>query len=795
MPPIRFAGSPDVNAYIGADITRTEDRRLLTGRGRYVDDITLPGMLHAAFVRSYHAHALVHAIDVEAARDWPGVHAVLRLEDLGEPFSHKPMIQPYPSPALKQDITSYPLARDEVCFVGQAIAVVIADSRSIAEDAAEMVEVEYEPLDVIVDCLQALDPDAPVAHVGSTDNIVASLGVGFGDIDEAFAQAPHTMFERFRQHRGGAHSMECRGVIADYDLNDDQLTIYSSTQSPYLVRLVVAEYLEEDDNHIRVIAPDVGGGFGPKAAVFPEECVLPLAARQLGRPVKWIEDRLENFTTTNQQGDQIWSLEVAANEDGTIRGVRGHVTCDNGAYTNYGVVLALTSLFPLPGPYDIDALDVKLDVVFTNTPTKSPVRGAGRPDAAYAMERMIERVSRDLDLDSADVRARNFVRSDQFPHQPGHKTGQGAFVTYDSGDFHGCLDKVKELADYDNFGRRQSSARREGRYLGIGVSSYIEDTGMGPYEGATVRIQPSGTVLVQTGTASQGQGHSTVFAQVVADQLGVAIDDVTCSSADTAGFPLGVGTVASRTVVAAGTAIYNASVAVREKAVALASMILEADEADLQLANGTVFVSGSPTANVGLGELARRLTPFNTQFVPEGFTPGLEATSFNVTGDAPTASGSHIAEVEVDIDTGAVKIVRYSIAHDCGRMLNPKLVEGQILGGVVHGIGNALFERMHYDELGQPLSVNYGDYLLPLAPEMPHFDVAHQETLSPLNPLGVKGAGEGGTVPAANALIAAVESALKPFGVIVNDYPVDPQRICELLDQSSTVGSPAGEPG
>ncbi len=784
-----------MNDYVGTSVPRSEDRRLITGRGRFIDDIELPGMLHAAFVRSFHAHARIHSIDAETAREFPGVHAVLTLADLGEPYSHKPMLQPYPSPALKQDITAYPLAGDEVCFVGQAIAVVIADSRREAEDAAAMVEVDYEPLGVIVDCRRSLDSEAAVAHVDSPDNLVASLGVGFGDIDDAFADAPHTMTEQFLQHRGGAHSMECRGVIANYDTNEGELTLYSSTQSPYLVRLTVAAYLEKDDNQVRVIAPDVGGGFGPKAAVYPEECVLPLAAHQVGRPVKWIEDRLENFTATNQQGDQFWSLEVAANDDGTIRGVRGNVICDNGAYTNYGVILGVTSLFPLPGPYAIDALDVKLDVVFTNTPTKSPVRGAGRPDAAYAMERMIERIARDLDLDPADVRARNFVRSDQFPYQPGHKTGQGAFVTYDSGDFHGCLDKVKELADYDNFSDRQSTARTQGRYLGIGVSSYIEDTGMGPYEGATVRIQPSGTVLVQTGTASQGQGHATVFAQLVADELGVNIDDVTYQCADTDKFPLGVGTVASRTVVSASTAIHDAAVEVRQKAMALASTLLEADEADLELGNGTVFVKGSPTANVSLGELAHQLTPFNTQAVPDGFTPGLEATSFNVTKGAPTASGSHIAEVEVDIDTGAVEIVRYSIAHDCGRMLNPKLVEGQILGGVVHGIGNALYERMHYDELGQPLSVNYGDYLLPLAAELPHIDITHQETFSTMNPLGVKGAGEGGTIPAANAIIAAIESALRPFGVVVNDYPVDPQRICELLDQSSAAESPAGDPG
>jgi len=773
-----------MSRYVGSRVLRSEDQRLLTGHGRYVDDITMPGMLHAAFVRADHAHARINAVDLDAARDVEGVKAVLALSDLGEPFAGRVLEQPYPSLAFEQDIRAYPLAKDEVCYVGQPIAVVVAKSRYVAEDAAAMVQVDYEPLPAVVDLRSALQPGAPVAHIASKDNLVATLGVGFGDIDAAFRAAPHVFEDDFLQHRGAGHSMECRGVVAIDDPDGDGLTIYSATQSPYLVRAMVARYLDEDESRLRVIAPDVGGGFGPKAGVYPEEVVLPIVAQKLGHPVKWVEDRREHFVATNPQGDQYWSMEVAAEADGRILGVRGRVIADSGAYTSYGLVLAATSLFPLPGPYAIPALDVKLDAVFTNTPTKSPVRGAGRPNAAYAMERVIERVARELDLDPADVRANNFVRPDQFPYQPGHKTATGAPVTYDSGDFHACLEKAKEIAGYDDFKTRQDAARTEGRYLGIGVSSYIEDTGMGPFEGATVRIQPSGKVQIQAGTASQGQGHATVFAQIVADELGVDFEDVVYQSADTARFPLGVGTVASRTVAAAGPAIHAAAAEVKEKAVALAAQLLEAAEDDLELGNGVVSVKGSPTASVTLGELATQLAPFNTGSVPSGFKPGLDATSYNVTPMAPTASGTNIAEVEVDIHTGEVKMLKYSVAHDCGRMLNPQLVEGQVLGGVVHGIGNALFEQMHYDESGQPLSTNYGEYYLPLAAEMPPIEIEHLETLSPLNPLGVKGAGEGGTIPAANAVIAAIENALAPFGVVVNSYPVDPQRICELLDQS-----------
>ncbi|MDW3180098.1 MAG: xanthine dehydrogenase family protein molybdopterin-binding subunit [Acidimicrobiia bacterium] len=771
--------------YVGTNVVRTEDPRLLTGNGRYVDDIVLPDMLHAAFVRADHAHAKINGIDAEFARTMPGVHAVYLLDDLGEPYSGKVLSQPYPSAAFKQDIRAYPLAKDEVCFVGDPIAIVVADSRYLAEDAAALVQVDYEPLPASVDCRTALDADAPIAHVGSPDNHVATLGVAFGDIEDAFGDAPNILSETFLQHRGGCHSMECRGVLAVEDPHDGGLlTVYSSTQAPYLVKATLANYLELDDARVRVIAPDVGGGFGPKGGVYPEEVVVPIAARLLGRPVKWIEDRREHFISLNQQGDQLWSLDVAADDDGKIRGVRGRIINDNGAYTNYGLVLPITSLFPLPGPYAIPAVDITLDSVFTNTPSKSPVRGAGRPNVAYAMERMIEAVARHLNLDTTVVRARNFVRTDQFPYEPGHKTAGGDAVSYDSGDFHACLDKVKELSDYDSFRERQAVARAAGKYLGIGVSSYIEDTGMGPYEGATVRVQPSGNVQVLTGTASQGQGHATVFSQVVADELGVDIENVVFQAADTAQFPLGVGTVASRTVVAASTAIYNASVAVREKAISLAADVLEAAEEDLELVGGSVSVKGSPGASVTLGELATKLRPFNTMVVPKGFEPGLEATSYNVTHGPPTASGSHIAEVEVDIETGEVSMLRYSVAHDCGRMLNPKLVDGQILGGVVHGLGNALFERMHYDESGQPLSVNYGEYFLPLAAEMPPIAIVHHESPSPLNPLGVKGAGEGGTMPAANAIVSAIENALEPFGVIVNDYPVDPERICDLLDEA-----------
>ena len=768
--------------YFGAEVRRAEDPKLITGLGRYVDDIKLPGMLAAAFVRSTQAHARIGDIDTTAAKALPGVHAVFTLADFGEPFAERRMVQPYPAPILKQPITQYPLARDEVCYVGEAVAVVVAETRHIAEDGAALVAVDYEPLPAIVACGGATSDDAPLAHVDSPDNIAAQLRVSFGDVDDAFAKADHVFEETLHQHRGGCHAMECRGVIAEDRPHHDGLTIWSSTQCPYLVRRNVAAYLDRDEGRVRVVAPDVGGGFGPKAGVYCEEIVIPLAAAALGRPVKWIEDRREHFVTTNTQRDQLWSLAVAVDANGKMIGVRGKVTHDCGAYVPYGLLLPMTSLTPMPGPYSVPALDVSLDVVFTNTTPNSPIRGAGRPNAAFAMERLIARVARELDIDQAEVRRRNYVRPDQFPYDTGQKFRDGSAIKYDSGDYGACLEKALDLADYAGFAERQAAARTEGRYIGIGVSSCIEDTGVGPYEGATVRIQPDGKVLVQTGAASQGQGHATMLAQVCADQLDVEIGDVYVLAADTGAFPQGVGTIGSRVAVNASTAVYSAANEVREKALKLAAEVLEASAEDLVVEEGVISVTGVPDMKVGYGDLAKQLAPMAGGGVPKGFSPGLESTSYQTSDGMPTAAGSNVAEVEVDIGTGEVRVLRYSVGHDCGRMINPMMVDGQIVGGVVHGIGNALFERMHYDESGQPLNTNYGEYLLPLASEMPPIEIAHHETPSPLNPLGIKGAGEGGTIPAAPAVLAAIENALEPFGVVISSYPVSPERLTELID-------------
>ena len=437
---------------------------------------------------------------------------------------------------------------------------------------------------------------------------------------------------------------------------------------------------------------------------------------------------------------------------------------------------------PFPGPYKVLALDLTQDVVFTNTVSNSPVRGAGRPNAAYAMERVIETVARSLNIDSAELRRRNFVEKKDFPYKTGLIHFNGRAMTYDSGDYHGLLEKALDLADYDGFNIRQTDARKQGRYLGIGVSSCIEDTGMGPYEGVTVRIDPRGKVYVCSGAASQGQGHKTILRQIVADELRINIDDIHVEIGDTARFPQGVGTVGSRIGVNIGTAAYSAAIEVRHKALTLAADILEVDLDDLELEDGIVRDKGSSNVTISLGELALKLAPMAGAAIPEGHTASLESTSFESSNGPPHASGTNVCEVEVDTGTGEVKLLNYCVAHDCGKKINPLIVEGQIIGGVVHGIGNALFEQMIYDDGGQPQNTNYGEYLLPLATEMPPINIVHQETPSPLNPLGLKGAGEGGTIPAANAVVAAIENALQDFGVVIDRYPVTPEYLCNLID-------------
>ena len=769
----------------GASVKRREDPPLLRGEGRFIDDIKLPAMLHAAFVRSPYAHARLGRIDKRAALAVPGVHAVLVFADLPESVQRQTLPLLMPHPALKQVYMPYALVKDEACYAGEPVACVVAESRYIAEDAAQLVEVDYEPLPAVNDCRAALEQDAPAAHVGSDSNVAARFPVKVGDTDRAFAGAKQVFREKIFQHRGGPFFIECRGAVASYETPTETMTLYVSSQGSHRQKRCMLEMFDFGDHQVRVVTPDVGGGFGPKGSFYPEYVNVSVAAMALQRPVKWIEDRRENFLTTHQERDQYWDMEIAVDADAKILGVRGQLIHETGAYVPWGIVLPWITATTVPGPYVIP--NFKLDVlsVFTNKIQTTPVRGAGRPEAVVAMERLMDRVARELKLDPTEVRRRNFIRPEQMPYQVGIIFRDGRPVTYDSGDYPACQAGAVKASDYETFPQRQMEARTRGRYLGIGLSNAVEATGLGPYESATVRVATNGRIVVYTGATPQGQGHKTTLAQIAAEQLGVDFDQIEVVTGDTDRVSLGVGTFAARTAVNAGSSVHVASLEVATKAKKLAAGMMECLEDDLELAQGYVRLKSAPDVRKSLREIAVKSIGIPGFSMAGELPPGLEHTAHFMVEQSVYSNGTHVAEVEVDIETGAVKILRYTVAHDCGRVINPLVVDGQVIGGVAHGVGNALFERMVYDENAQPVSTNFGEYLLPLATDVPRVDLVHFETPSPHNPLGVKGAGEGGTIPAIAAIAAAVENALAPFGVRINEVPISPQRLVELLGEAA----------
>ncbi len=773
------------STWFGESVKRKEDPAFLRGEGRYVDDIHLPGTLHAAFVRSPYAHAKVVRIDKSAALAVAGVHAVLTYADLPEVVRKQtlPLLQPHPS--LTQPFLPYALVKDEACYVGEPIACVIADSRYVAEDAAQLVEVDYEALAAVNDCRAALENGAPLAHATASSNVAARFPIKVGNVNTAFAGAPHVFRERIYQHRGGAFFMECRGAVAHYEEPTGSLTLYVSSQGSHRHKRCLLDMFDLGDNQVRVVTPDVGGGFGPKGSFYPEYVNVAVAAMKLNRPVKWIEDRRENFLTTHQERDQYWDMEIAVDADARILGVRGQLIHETGAYVPWGIVLPWITATTVPGPYVIPNYSLDVISVFTNKIQTTPVRGAGRPEAVTTMERLMDRVARDLKLDPAEVRIRNFIRPEQMPYQVGIIFRDGRPVTYDSGDYPACQAGALAAADYAGFKRRQAAARTQSRYLGIGLANAVEATGLGPYEGATVRVSTSGKIVVYTGATPQGQSHKTTLAQIAADQFGADVDDVTVVTGDTAAIALGIGTFAARTAVNAGSSVHLAAIEVATKAKKLAAGMMECLEEDLEIADGYVRLKSEPDVKKSLREIAGKAIGSPGISMAGGLPPGLEYTAYFTPEQSTYSNGTHVAEVEVDIETGAVKIVRYTVAHDCGRVINPMVVDGQVIGGVAHGIGNALFERMVYDDNAQPLSTNFGEYLLPLATDVPHIDLVHFETPTPLNPLGLKGAGEGGTIPAIAAIISAVENALAPFGVTIAEAPISPQRLVELLGDAA----------
>jgi len=778
--------------YFGERVLRLEDARLLTGRALFVDDVQLPGMLHAALLRSDEAHARIRSIDASAARSRRGIVAVYTAADLGAYWRPGPLLVPPPpiSGLVFNTATQVPLARDKVRHAGEPLALVVAESRYLAEDALEDIVVDLEPLPAVTDLEAALLEGASLVHEQFGSNLAAHVHQHKGDYAVARAAAHAVIARRFHYDRGAAAAIENRGVVAQWDARAEELTLWDTTQAPIPIRNGLAALLGLRESQVRVIAPFIGGGFGPKIMMYyPEEVLLPWAAMRLGRPVKWIEDRRENFYATTQERGQVHDAELAVSKDGKILGVRDRFLHDTGAYDPYGLTVPINSQCTLLGPYVVPNYDSEFTAVFTNKPIVTPVRGAGRQHGVFVMERLLDFAARELGIDRVEIRRRNYIQPDAFPYDHEILFQDFRPLVYDSGNYPAALEQAVELIGYDSFVRQeQPRLRREGKHVGLGIVSYIEGTGIGPYEGARVTIEPSGSVRLATGVGTQGQGHFTTFAQIVAEVLGVEVDQVQVSTGDTREFTWGTGTFASRGAVVAGSACHAAALKVREKVLALAGPLLGVAAGELVLHGGRVQSSNLPDKGISLGELARKANPLRGAVTP-GTEPGLEATAYFGPDRGNAASGVHAMIVEVDAETAAVTIKRYVVVHDCGTIINPMVVEAQVQGGVAHGIGNAFFEQLSFDENGQLRNASFMDYLLPTALDVPTVEMAHIETPSPLNPLGTKGVGEAGAIPTGAAFAQAVEDALAGSGVELTEIPLSPNRLFELLEAAKARGA------
>jgi carbon-monoxide dehydrogenase large subunit len=777
---------------MGARVLRLEDRKLLTGRALFVDDVELPGMLHVAFLRADEAHAKLNGVDVAEARRHPGVVAVYAAADLGDYWKPGPLlVPPPPVPGLVfNTATQVPLAKDKIRHSGEAIAMVVAESRYIAEDALEAMVVDCEPLDAVGDMEAALAAGAPLVHEQFGSNVAARVRQQKGDYAAARKDAHLVVARRFTYDRGVAAALENRGVVAAWDARAEELTVWDTTQAPIPIRNGLAALLGLRESQVRVIAPFIGGGFGPKIMMYyPEEVLLPWAAMRLGRPLKWIEDRRENFFATTQERGQVHDAELAVARDGRIIGVKDVFLHDTGAYDPYGLTVPINSQCTLLGPYEVPHYDSAFTAVFTNRPIVTPVRGAGRQHGVFVMERLLDIAARELGLDRVAIRRTNLIPADAFPYDHQILFQDFRPLTYDSGNYQEALDKAVALVGYDDFIRtEQPRARREGRHVGLGIVNYIEGTGIGPYEGARVTVETSGAVRVATGVGTQGQGHFTTFAQLVAGVLGVAVADVHVITGDTREFAWGTGTFASRGAVVAGNAIHAAAVKVREKILATAAKHFGVAASELELAEGRVRVRrGGGEAgkgrggdgSVSLGELAVIANPLRGAVEP-GTEPGLEATAYFGPDRGNAANGVHAMVVEVDPETAQVAIQRYVVVHDCGTVINPTIVEAQVQGGVAAGIGNAFYEQLVWGENGQLMNASFMDYLLPTALDVPTVQLDHVVSPSPLNPLGTKGVGEAGAIPTGAAFAQAVEDALAG-SIEITEIPLSPGRLWELL--------------
>ena len=775
--------------FVGRSLPRREDRRLLTGRGQFVADLDLPHMLHAAFVRSPLAHARIRSVDLSRAAAAPGVVLVMSGADLARLLPPVPDTQvSLPRKWMNQIRHNFInpqqplLAHDKVRHVGEAVAVVLAESRHAAEDAGLLVTLDLEPLPAVVDPEAALALGAPIIHDRFASNLIGAFTIGKGNADTALAGAPHRLKRRFHHHRYGALPMECRGVVAEHDRRTDSVTIWSSTQVVHWVRREAASVLRLPEARVRCVALDVGGGFGVKGHVYPEDLLIPFLARRCSRPVQWIEDRREHLICSCHSRDQTHDVEIGFDSDGRILALRDDFIVDCGAWNPIGVGVVYNTAVHLTGPYKIDNLAISARVAATNKVPNAPYRGAGRPEAALAMERAVDLVAGALGLEPAEVRLRNMIGPDEMPYHMGIPYRDGEPIVYDSGDYKAALrDALDGIGGIAAFRERQRAAREAGRYIGLGIGCYVEGTGVGPFESATVRIDPSGKVYVSSGACPQGQGMETIFAQVVADAWSVDPADVVTTFADTSAIAIGFGTIASRSTVTLSAAIAGASERLRTKVFAIGANLLECAASDLELRRGGVGILGVPGAEVSLAAVAQAARPGWDNGRPQGLEAGLEETYYYEPPTVTWTYAVHVALVEVDIELGRMSLDKYVIAHDCGVVVNPMLVEGQIVGGAAQGIGGGMLEEFRYDADGQLLAGSLADYIMPTACEIPSMALIHRHSPSPLNPLGVKGVGEGGAIVPPVALANAICDALAPFKIELNRLPLKPEQIRAAL--------------
>jgi carbon-monoxide dehydrogenase large subunit len=765
---------------IGSPVLRLEDGPLVLGQGQFLDDIVVPDVLHVAVVRSAVAHAVIGAIDTTAARVVEGVHAVLTIDDL------RPVLTTARMPLLNSPTggptahTAFVLAQDEVAYVGEPVALVVARDRYVAEDAATLVAIDYVPLPIVSDPRAALAAGSPPVRRELASNGFVEQRYGYGDVDAAFAAATHVIADELFHSRGLGVPLEGRGVVAQPNPSDGTLRVWSSTQMPNELQNALAETLGLEESCVRVTTPDLGGGFGTKYMVYPEELAVPAAALLLRRPLKWAEDRRECFLSQVQERDQFLTIELALDADARILGIRGRLIHDQGAYVPRGLTVPGNAAQTIVGPYIVPAFGIDVAVALTNKAPASTIRGAGYPQGCFAMERMLDLAAARLGLDRLEIRSRNLIPAAKMPYTKPMRERSGLPIIYDSGDYPATQAQALAIADWDGFEARRAAARADGRYLGIGIANMVKSSGRGPFESATVRITSRGDVEVATGAVAMGQGVATALAQIVAAELGVRPEQVRVTAGDTAAAPLGIGGFASRQLVTAGSSAHLAAKAVAAKARALASHLLEVGEERLELRDGTVAVIGG-TGSIELGRLARMLRGSSGHNLPREIEPGLFATEYWRPERMTVANATHVVEAEVDPDLCKVTLRRYVAVHDSGLIVNPQIAQGQILGGIVHGLGNTLYELMCFDDAAQPLTTTFAEYLLPGTTEVPHIEVHFRESPSPMNPIGVKGIGENGTVPVAAAIVSAVEDALSPFGVRLSRTPITPNAIFDAI--------------